>query len=189
MALRKGHGTGRGTPRIETLPFDELPAGEPDPARPASGAGRGPDGRFVSSNPWSKVGGRSRAGKTKLATSLGLTLISSDPAFAPYRRQAETFARIQCGEISATVGGGYCGTGPSSMVTSAALALAASRFLYDTAAGDVAKLTAAATLADKSSSLIAKAHEYAAKQAKARAETTPPIDVTKLFAKPAQPTE
>ncbi len=49
---------------------------------------------------------------------------------------ASTFRRVQCAELARTVGGGVCGPAPSSMVASAALALAWSRFFSDRAAID-----------------------------------------------------
>jgi len=46
VALRNGHGAGKGTPRIEVLPIDELPVGVPAPQRENQAAiVRTPDGR------------------------------------------------------------------------------------------------------------------------------------------------
>lgn len=50
MALRAGHGTGAGMPRIEVLPADELPVGLPDAARPESPKDRDKRGRFAPGN-------------------------------------------------------------------------------------------------------------------------------------------
>ncbi len=169
MGARSAHGNGAAALlRVETVPVDELPAGVPGPARAASTAGRGPDGRWARGNPHASEGGRARAGKTRLASQLGLVSMDADPAFRPYRGAAEAFRRAQCASLAATVGGGICGPGPSSIVASAALALAASRYLYDTAEGDSAKLTTAARLADSHRQALLTAHELCAREAAAR---------------------
>ncbi|MFO0615368.1 MAG: hypothetical protein U0414_22435 [Polyangiaceae bacterium] len=114
------------------------------------------------------AGGRARGGRTRLAASLSIGGLDADPAFAPYRRAADAFRVAQCAEIAQTEGGGVCGTGPSSMVASAALALAASRYLYDTAGGDPAILKAAADMADKSRQALLTATGMAARAAQNR---------------------
>ena len=67
MALRTGHGTGAGMPRIEVLPVDELPNGVPSNAQKASPSDFDERGKFAPGNALSRQGGRARAGKTRLA--------------------------------------------------------------------------------------------------------------------------
>jgi hypothetical protein len=109
-------------------------------------------------------------GRTRLADRLGLARLARDAAFQPYKLAAVTFRRAQCAELARTVGGGVCGPGPSSMVSSAALQLAWSRFFSDLAAttGDVALALSASKLADASRNNLLSAHELAAKEAQAR---------------------
>jgi len=68
------------------------------------------------------------------------------------------------------VGGGRIGPGPASVVSSAAMQMAASRWLYDLGAqlGDAKALLDASRLADASRANILSAHELAAKEAEAR---------------------
>lgn len=170
MALRSGHGSGAGTPRIEVLPADELPAGLPANAGPLSPSQRGPRGRFAEGNTESKKGGESRAGKTRLADRLGLRALPDGAAFAPYKASAVSFRRAQCAALAATVGGGFCGPAPSSFVASAALQLAWSRYLSDVAAetGNGELAIQSSRLANDSRQNLLAAHELAAKEAAAR---------------------
>ncbi|MBI2391503.1 MAG: hypothetical protein HYV09_18075 [Deltaproteobacteria bacterium] len=178
MALRTGHGKGGGVPRIEVLPADELPAGVPAGARGDSPLDRGEAGRFARGNGLARVGGKARAGKTRLADRLGLRRLADDSRFGPYKAAAVSFRRAQCAELARTVGGGYCGPGPSSFVASAALQLAWARYLSDLAAEtdnpDLA-VQSSRLMNDSRQNLLA-AHELAAKEAEARrkADTTAP---------------
>lgn len=124
MALRSGHGTGAGVPRVEVMPADELPSGMPADADADSRTATAEGGRFTRGNRRSVLGGRAKRGKSRLTARLGLASLPDGTAFAPYRRAAATFRRVQCSELAKTVGGGVCGPGPSSVVASAALALA-----------------------------------------------------------------
>ena len=108
--------------------WDELARGEaslePDPQampKPPYGIGT------AEAREAGRRGGTRRAGSTALANRLGLAPIASQSAFEPYKRAAQHFRKTHCQELSRSVGGGYCGPGPSSMVASAALQLAASR--------------------------------------------------------------
>jgi len=170
MALRTGHGAGAGAPRIEVRPADELPAGLPAGARPASPGDRGDGGRFAPGNALARVGGQARAGTTRLARRLGLRELPAGAAFAPYKASAVGFRRAQCAALASSVGGGYCGPAPSSVVASAALQLAWSRYLSDCAAeeGDAEMALAASRLADASRQNLLAAHELCAREAKAR---------------------
>jgi hypothetical protein len=170
MALRSGHGTGAGVPRVEVLPCDELPAGAPAQARVASPGDRGEGGRFASGNGLAREGGLARAGKTRLAERLGLASLAAESAFSPYRASAESLRRAQCAELARTVGGGQCGPAPSSLVATAALQLAWSRFLSDQAAeaGSAPLALSASRLANDSRQNLLAAHELCAREAAAR---------------------
>lgn len=150
------------------LPWDEVPAGVPDRAREEDPSDRGDRGRFARGNTMASRGGRARRGNTVLASSMGLAGLDADPAFAPYKRAGDALRRTMCADLAASVGGGMCGAGPSSMVASGSLALAASRFLYDTANGDPKVLATAAQLGKESRSCFRDAHALAALEAQAR---------------------
>jgi len=174
MALRTGHGAGAGMPRIEILPADELPAGVPDDARPASPSDRRERGLFAPGNSIARKGGKARAGKTRLADRLGLRSLPSSSAFAPYKAAAVSFRRAQCAALASSVGGGHCGPAPSSFVASAALQLAWSRYFSDLAAetGDPDLATQASKLANDSRQNLLAAHELCAREASGRPRAT-----------------
>lgn len=170
MVLRAGHGTGAGVPRVEVLPADELPDGVPADARAERPSDRGEAGRFAPGNALARAGGRAKRGKSRLTARLGLSTLAEGDAFRPYRAAAATFRRVQCAELSRTVGGGVCGPGPSSVVASAALALAWSRFLSDQAAatGDPELAMRSARLGETSRQHLLAAHELCAREAAGR---------------------
>lgn len=168
MAVVNGHGNGAGAPRVEVLPADEIPAGVPGPARHDSPNNRGARGKFARGNTLASEGGRSRAGKTRLATRLGLSSVMADPSFAQYKGAAEAFRRAQVTRLASTVGGGECGPAPSSIVASAALQLAASRWAFDRGEPEVGS-----KLANDSRQNLLAAHELTAKEATARQATAP----------------
>jgi hypothetical protein len=169
MALRHGHGRGSGVPRIEVLPPDELPAGVPESARASGPESRGAGGLFAENNKFASEGGKARKGKTRLATRLRLGETFADPRFDPYARAAKAFQRAQVTTLARTVGGGACGPAPSSMVASAALQLAASRFAFEVE-GDALK---GSRLANDSRQNLLAAHELCAREAQARPRQDP----------------
>jgi len=171
MALRNGHGAGAGSPRIEVLPPDELPNGVQAPPQASARAERRPDGTFApGTRTVQSAGGLATRGKSRLTARLGLTAPADGEAFAPYRRAAATFRRVQCAELAKSVGGGVCGPGPSSVVASAALALAWSRYFSDRAAstGDAEHAMRSARLGETSRQHLMAAHELCAREAQAR---------------------
>jgi hypothetical protein len=170
MTLRAGHGRGAGVPRIEVMPADELPAGVPSDAVQLSRPSHDEQGKFAKGNEMARLGGLARKGKTRLAERMGLASLPEGSAFRPYKAAAVSFRRAQCAELAKTVGGGVCGPGPSSMIASAALQLAWSRYLGDAAAegGDAEMALKASKLADASRQNLLAAHELCAREALAR---------------------
>lgn len=160
---------------VETPRRDELPAGVPAPTREESPQDRGEAGRFARGNSLARAGGKARAGKTRLADRLGLSSLPEGADFRPYKSAAIAFRRAQTSEVARTVGGGVCGPGPSSLIASAALSLAWSRYFSDVAAetGDVDLAVKAARLGEISRSHLLGAHELAAKEALAREAARP----------------
>ena len=188
MAYRKGHGTGTGVPRIEVLPADELPGGVPEGARHESPRDRGEAGRFARGNVVAREGGRARAGKTRLADRLGLRTLPEGSAFGPYKAAAVSFRRAHCTELARAIGGGVCGPAPSSLVASAALQLAWSRYLSDVAAetGDADMALRSSRLADASRQSLLAAHELCAREAQSRPRG--PVDPLAAWMLPAKET-
>ena len=172
MTLRTGHGAGAGTPRIEVLPPDELP--DPIPGVPVTLARR-PDGTVATSEAAKALGARGglrKAARARLVSSLGLSKLSDDAAFKPYRDAGDDFVREHLAAL-ASQAGGEVGPGPSSIVASAGMQLAASRFFSDRAAEsfDPAGFALASSLGNASRQNLLAAYELAVREAAARPTT------------------
>lgn len=168
--LRTGHGAGKGTPHIE-FARDELSAPVPPAVEPRPLAFR-PDGTIADSHTARELGrrgGQASARRVRLVDSLGLSHIANDSAFGPYRAGAEQFVAHHLGEL-ARLAGGKVGSAPSTMASSAALQLAASRFCFDAGAacGDVALMKLGSQLANDSRQNLLAAYELAVREAQAR---------------------
>lgn len=193
MALRTAHGTGRRgspAPRVEVSPVDELPTFTPanettakpveDPTQRLEG------GRFAPGNQIAHKAKGVRKGEVRLAAKLGIAELAETEEFAPYKRSARVFRRAQVNALARDVGGGVCGIAASSFVSSAALQLAASRYLFDRAAitGDPADFASASRLADASRQNLLAAHELCAREAQARPRA--PVDPLARWLAPAE---
>ncbi len=188
MALRSGHGNGAGVPRVEVLPADELPAPVPADEKPLTGVVRRQNGTVATSEAAKALGrrgGEVKAKAVRLARCLGLSVPTDDAVFAPYRRAAAAFRRHHCKELAA-MAGGHCGAAASSIVASAALQLAASRFLFDLGAesGDATILKQASQLANDSRQNLLAAAELATRSASARRARTDDATPPWLLAEP-----
>lgn len=174
MTLRSSHGRARElslAPRVEVLPVDELPDGVPAPASPP--VPRNSKGQLVpgpGTTELARSGGKAAGESKQLARLLGLWTPPDDHVHAPYARLGREWRDAHMAELGRTVAGGKVGPGPASVVSSAALQLAASRFLFDEGAkaGDSKMLLEAARLADASRQNLLAAHELAAREAAAR---------------------
>lgn len=167
MTLRKGHGAGRGAPRIEVMPADELPPASPSLAAPA---GRGPDGRFRPSN-------REQAKKLVRPGLRGFTsALAVDADYASFDRWGRRYAIHRRSELAAAHGG-TLSAGAGALIESAGAQLAASRFLHAkaSATGDADMFKRASALANDARQNELAAWELAAREGKAREErdTTP----------------
>lgn len=186
MTLRRAHGTGApALVRAETSPADELPLGVQESPQASSGDERRANGTFAKGARTAQAaGGRATRGKTRLAAKLGLVRLPESASFAPYKASAATFRRVQCAELAKNVGGGVCGPGPASIVASAALALAWSRYFSDLAAstGDPDLAVRAVKLASDSRQMLLTAHELCAREAQARPRKH--VDVLDAFMRP-----
>lgn len=176
MALRSGHGTGKGVPRIEVLPVDELPAGVAAPSGPLPArddAGKVLPGAGAAQ--LGKLGGQAASESRQLANLLGIRQIPDDHPYAPYTKLARRWRDAHMSQLASTVGAGSVGPGPASIVASAALQLAASRYLADLGAtnGDAKMLLDASKLANESRQNLLAAHELCAGEAKSQKQKPP----------------
>lgn len=159
--------------RVSPATASSLPAGVPAPARPE--AIRDGDGRFQAGEATSQLagmGGKAAAESRQLAKLLGLLDVPEGHPYLPYARMAREWRDAHMAELGQEVGGGKVGPGPASVVSTAALEMAASRWLFDRAAecGDTDMMLSAARLADASRQNLLAAHELVARMAEARKE-------------------
>jgi hypothetical protein len=178
MALRTGHGNGAGVPRVEVLPADELPAGVPASARPEPA--RDTAGRLLPSpgtTALARQGARAAHECRQLDRLLGLWTPDESHPYAPYARMAREWRDDHMAQLAASVGGGSVGPGPASIVSTAAMQLAASRYLYDVGArgGDAKALLESSRLADSSRQSLLAAHELCAREVVARGQHAPAV--------------
>jgi predicted N-formylglutamate amidohydrolase len=143
----------------------------PEPTRDAAGRVQAGPG----TTELARRGGVAAAEARKFRRLLGLADFAADHPYQPYHALAREHRQDHAEHIAATVGGGQLSPGVSGIIASASLALAASRYLYDLGAdqGDPKLLGQAARLADQSRTALLTAHELAAREAAARARTSP----------------
>jgi hypothetical protein len=110
----------------------------------------------------------------RLLDSLGLSQLVEQTSFGPYRAAAEEFVSHHRACL-AQQAGGELGPAPSTMVASAALQLAASRWAFDRGAAgdDQALIKLGSQLANDSRQNLLAAYELAIREAQARAASAP----------------
>jgi hypothetical protein len=127
--------------------------------------------RRRSRNPkYNPNGGQPKGRRLKLAV-MGVpthVLDKADPMYAQALRDAARYRKYRARELS--LAHGYVSAGASSLLTTASLALAASRFLYTKVAetGEIALLKTASQLADSARQNELAAWELAAREGTAR---------------------
>src|SRR6185369_3505316 len=179
MPVERSHGRRR--PQVPRS--DELAAGVPAPsgtpnaatAEALAAVARAPGGQVADSESAAalgRLGGLAKAERDRelgetpaLARRLGLRGVEA-AHFKAYVDDALEFAERECARLAELVGGGVCGYGPSSMVQSAALQLAASRYCFDRG-----ELVAGSRLADASRANLMSARDECAREAQARDTT------------------
>ena len=150
MTLRRGHGEGAGSPRVEVLPPDEQPFAPAGVAVPLEG-GRDRSGRLRTA-----AAARAMAQLPRRGAFLPRKL-KCDPRFEPHNRRRLDWLRARRTELAASTGGVSHGVG--AMLAAAAWQHAAGEFAAELAAeaGDVELFKIAATL-----SSTARQHDLAA---------------------------
>lgn len=165
MALRTGHGNGRGVPRVEVLPPDELPAATPSISARAD---RDPSGRFARGNT------AGTAQRVHPGARGQLAIEKSDPTVRPFLAWGRRYASHRRRELAAAHGG-HISAGVGAMIESAGLALASSRYLHARGAelADPELLKRASALANDARQNELAAWELAAREAGARPQANP----------------
>ena len=175
MSLRSGHGNGRGRPHVEIV-ADEMPKPlAPVAAPPDVTLTFRQDGKIADSATASELGrrgGLAKARRVRLVDSLGLAKLTADSAFLPYRGAAEEFVSHHLTELARSAGGAV-GPAPSTMVASAALQLAGSRYAWDKFAttADASWMKLGSQLSTDSRQNLLAAYELAVREGEARAKT------------------
>ena len=116
-----------------------------------------------------RKGGLAKAYRARFVAGLGIAELADDDAFRPFQLAGDDFFRHHVAAL-AEQAGGVCGAACSSMVASAGLQLAASRFLFERGArsGDAQTLKLASSLANDSRQNLLAAYELAVREAQAR---------------------
>ncbi len=174
MTQRSAHGTAKKNGTIvvqEAAPFDELRRPDPQPA-PTGPVNRRSDGTLAdsaSARELGRIGGQKRALYTRILRQLGLVELAADHEFYPYETAGQEFADAYIVSL-ASMFDGICGEGPASIVKTAGLQLAASRFLYDRGkqSGDAKLLGQASALGNDSRINAGAAYELQSREAEAR---------------------
>lgn len=197
MALRSGHGTGAGQPRIEVLPPDEQPvgvqappAGGTSPEQHANGTLKKGAKRIPS------MGGKARAKKAqteakiaRFAAKLAIGQFGDPNAqFKPFLEQWERWTKQKCIELARDVGGGRCSAGVAAIVRNAGWSLAWAAYINELCACpfhwektiyegrpksdrpqlNLMLITAAARLSTEARQALLCAHELCARESQAR---------------------
>lgn len=134
-----------------------------------------PDGKIATSETareLGRLGGLATARRVRLVDSLGLSKLTEDCAFGPYRNAADEFVSHHVAQL-ANSAGGEVGPAPSTMVASAALQLAGSRYCFDKFAetADASWMKLGSTLANDSRQNLLAAYELAVREAQGRPKT------------------
>ena len=110
------------------------------------------------------MGGRALKNRTLLSHKTGLENELALDDFKPYLAQAKAFARATINSFAKNIGGGYISAATASVITTASLQLAASRYQMDKASqtGDADLMGKASRLGDASRANLLSAMDMAA---------------------------
>lgn len=170
--IRTGHGNGKGQPHVE-IPRDGMPKPVAPPVAEPSAPLVFREGHKIADSATAKEMQRrsaaARVRNLRLVDSLGLSRVAEDGSFTPYRNAADAFVEHHLAEIAA-LAGGKVGSGPSTMVSSAALQLAGSRFAFDRFAetADASWMKLGSSLANDSRQNLLAAYSHAVLEAQGR---------------------
>ena len=180
MARRRAHGTAaKGGALVvhEPLPFDELrrPAPSAAPSGPVARRSNGTVADSAAARELGRRGGKASQLYSRILRSLGLVELAAGHAFRPYEAAGQDFADTYIASL-ARMFDGVCGEGPASIVKTAGLQLAVSRYFYDLGkqSGDVKLLGQASQLGNDSRVSAGSAYELQSREAEARAKANPP---------------
>lgn len=156
-------------PRIEVLPPDELPEPLPNQAAPLARTETGQIADSATAKALGARGGQAKAARIKLLSGLGLQTLAENSNFKPYERAGQDFIKAHLLNLAGCVGGSV-GPGPASIVCTAGMQLAASRFVFDlaAAAGDPGLFHRASTLGNDSRQNLLAAYELARREGESR---------------------
>jgi hypothetical protein len=169
------------------MPADELPDPVPSPPSPPVVAlAFRQDGKIAdkeTAREMGRRGGLAKARRVRLIDTLGLSKLADSTTFAPYRAAAEEFVSYHLASLAAQAGG-EVGPGPSTMVASAGLQLAASRWAFDLGASteDASLIKLGSSFANDSRQNILAAFELATREAQVRRARGGGVDYAAIHA-------
>ena len=179
MGLRGVHGTAKGcdSPRqqLETLPYVEMPGGEPGPADDASRAAAEERGKFTDGNQRSVLGGRAHRGKPRMSARVSMRPPTVELPTHPYHVGARMMVKATAAALARNVGGGELDPHTGYLLTAAGRAAKWANYYSDLAerlepgSKEQREIVSTALAVDeRASAHLRNAHEYAAKMAAAR---------------------
>jgi hypothetical protein len=182
MAQRTAHGAAaKGGALVvqENVPFDELarPDPQPEPSGPIERRADGTVAGSEAARELARLAVAKRQFTSRILRSLGLVALASDHAFAIYEAAGQDYADAYIATL-ARMFDGTCGEGPSSIVKTAGMQLAISRFFYDTGkqTGDAKLLGQASQLGNDSRVSAGAAYELQSREAEARKKIRGVVD-------------
>lgn len=120
-------------------------------------------------------------------TTLGLSKLAQETTLGPWLAEGEDFVKFHCSNL-ARQAGGELGPAPSTMIASAGLQLACSRWAIDRGAkeNDAGLIKLGSSLANDSRQNLLAAYELAVREAQARVKAQGPVDPLGKFVEAPQ---
>ena len=165
-------------PRIEVLPPDELPHPLPvlvaPPSEPLNFTPTGQIADSATAKLLGARGGHAKANKKRLLQGLGLADLNDQDAFLPYWRAVNDWVEAQLA-VTAGMCGGSIGPGPASIIGTAGVQLAASRYFSDIGmkTGNPKMFAEASKLGDASRQNLLAAYELGRREGEVRKDVNP----------------
>jgi hypothetical protein len=158
----------------ENLPFDELPRPAPqaEPTGPVQRRSNGTVADRASARELARKAVEARRLYARILRSLGLVELGADHAFYMYEAAGQDFADAYIASLGRMFDG-VCGEGPASIVKTAGMQLAISRYFYDRGkdTGDAGLLGRASQLGNDSRVSAGAAYELQSREAEARSKS------------------
>ncbi len=177
----------QGALRPQVSPLDELPATAAVAPAPVPRRSNGTLDGKAAGKALGRLGGEATATRARLVLAIGLADTPPGSDFRPYRNAADDWVRRHQEDL-ALQSGGIVGAGAMSIVATAGMQLAASRYFGDkaAAAGDAKLMHLASTLGNDSRQNLLAAFELGIREQRARIQSTSDSEDKPWFQKTKQ---